>query len=85
MKLIMFAVKDLAVQAYQVPQFVAHFGGAVRWFKDQCNKPDTAFGQHPEDYECHELGWFETDGGAALFSSAPGAIVRGKDLVDVAS
>lgn len=84
MKLCVFAVKDTAVMGFQVPQFIAHFGGAVRWFGDQCNDKATAFGQHPEDYEIHDLGVFETDTGDWDLGGVK-TVIRGKDLLRTAS
>lgn len=80
MKFVLFAVKDLAVQSFQPVQNIAHFGGARRWFQDQVNNKETNFGQHPEDYELHEIGTFDTETGCLV--ECRGAVIRGKDLLN---
>lgn len=79
MKVVLFAVKDLAVAAFQMPQSVAHIGGAVRWFSDQC-KSDGLYGKHPADFELYELGWFGDGDAHFELHKSPELIVRGKDL-----
>lgn len=85
MKAIIFAVKDNAVQSFQMPQFVVHIGGAVRWFTDQVNNPETPYYKHPEDYDLYELGDYDDQDGMLTRKPKAELIVRGKDLVRVVS
>lgn len=77
------AVMDRAMTAYHKPIFVPARAVARRMFSDIANQADHEIGQHPEDYELHELGeWDEITG---EFSAAPPAdrlIVRAKDCLN---
>lgn len=80
MRLIVVAIKDRAVDAFMLPQFVAHVGAAVRGFSDAVNNKDSQFHGHPEDYDLFELGHFEDTTG--LFEvGTPRQVAIGKDLV----
>lgn len=80
MKLVIVSVLDSGAQAYSVPQFVAHRGVALRSFRDACNDKSCPFGQHPEDYELYEIGWFDDQVGE-VHCGVVELIVRGKDCV----
>lgn len=82
-----FAVKDLAVQAYGLPFFVRSKGEALRSFQDEVNRKDgeSAVAKHPEDYELYQLGTYneetaEIEGNNEL---KPVLVARAKDLLTV--
>lgn len=76
-----YAVKDLAVQAYGIPFFVRAKGEAVRSFQDEVNKKDgqSAIAAHPEDYELYYIGNYNDQTGE-IEPLAPELIARAKDL-----
>lgn len=80
MRLVMFAVRDNAVSAYQVPQFSNHIGAASRWFHDQVNNLESPYFKHSEDYDLYELGEFEDSSGDLTYLPEPRLVVRGKDV-----
>lgn len=59
MKLRMYSIRDGAVGAFMRPWFARSDGEARRAFMDQVNSPETALGQHPEDYCLFFLGEVE--------------------------
>lgn len=79
-KLIVCAVFDRAVQAFNRPLFVPHQNVAIRSFTDEVNRVDAEnqLAKHPEDFELHilaafweETGMFDTpDGGARVLCRA---------------
>lgn len=77
-----YAVKDLAVQAYGTPFFVRAKGEALRSFQDEANKKDgnSAIAQHPEDYELYYIGDYD-DMTGELTATTPVLIARAKDLM----
>ncbi|WMC01487.1 nonstructural protein [Microvirus D_HF4_320] len=77
-----YAVKDLAVQAFGTPFFVRAKGEALRSFQDEANADRTtsAIAKHPEDYELYFLGNFDENTGT-LHSENPELVARAKDLI----
>lgn len=78
-----YAVKDLAVQAFGQPFFVRHRGEALRSFQDEANnnKTTSAIAQHPEDYELYYLGQYNDEAGEITSPATPELIARAKDLL----
>lgn len=77
-----YAVKDLAVQAFGNPFIVRAKGEAIRSFQDEANKKDgqSAIAQHPEDYELYHVGdWNDQTG--ELLPCEPYLVARAKDLI----
>lgn len=84
MKLFVFAVRDLAINAYDRPFFVSHLGMAERGFSDAINDPSSNLYKHPEDYELYQLGTF--DDGAGVFEvGIPTQVCTGKSVVKAGS
>lgn len=84
-KLIMVAVRDLAIQAFNRPFFVPAVGAAVRSFSDEVNRKaqENVMSHHPEDFELWELGTFDEDSGQLSPVDVARCIARAKDLVIV--
>lgn len=80
MKLKIFAVKDMAVDAFGQPFFTNAVGGAIRSFTDETNRDGAAFNAHPGDYDLYELGEYDDESGA-IVSIPPRMLVRGKEVV----
>lgn len=60
MKLVLLAVYDVVAGAYNAPPIGAPTRGVgERSFSDEVNRPESAFGLHPDDYELHEVGSFD--------------------------
>lgn len=78
-----FAVKDLAVQAFGMPFFVRSKGEAMRSFIDEVNnkgQQNSAIAAHPDDYELYSIGEYEEDAGT-ITAKIPELIARAKELV----
>lgn len=77
-----YAVKDLAVQAFGLPFFVRAKGEALRSFQDEVNsdKTKSAIAQHPEDYELYELGTYDEENSIIVYNG-PVLISRALDLI----
>lgn len=80
-----YAVKDLAVQAFGQPFFVRAKGEAIRSFQDEVNKApgESAIAAHPEDYELYYIGSYD-DQTAQITETPermPELIARAKDLL----
>lgn len=83
MRMYAVAVRDLAIQSYQNPFFVPHSAAAVRAFKDEVVKKDgNPLAAHPEDYELHLLGEFDTESGS-FSASGIQVLIRGKDCAQL--
>lgn len=81
---VIFAVKDLAVQAFGIPFFVRSKGEAIRSFTDEANgkgSANSAIHAHPEDYELYELGVYDDEDAALVPHQKPIHVVRAKDLL----
>lgn len=78
-----YAVKDLAVQAFGTPFFVRAKGEALRSFQDEANRrdSDSAIAKHPEDYELYRIGDFDDQTGTIIAAQAPELVARAKDLI----
>lgn len=77
-----YAVKDLAVQAFGQPFFVRAKGEAIRSFQDEANSTtgQSAIAKHPEDYELYFVGNYDEQTGT-IHSENPELIARAKDLL----
>ena len=77
-----YAVKDLAVQAFGNPFVTRAQGEAMRSFQDEVNKKDgqSAIAQHPEDYELYKLGEWDDNTGV-ITPQTPELVARAKDLI----
>ena len=78
MKLKVFAVKDLQVNAYGTPMFLQATGQAIRSFTDEVNRAadDNLMYKHPDDYTLSELGEFDTETGT-FSTDTPRVIASG--------
>ena len=76
-----YAVKDLATQAFGNPFVTRAQGEAMRSFTDEANADPqkSAIAQHPDDYELYKLGEYNDDTGE-ITSIKPELIARAKDL-----
>jgi len=81
MKFAIVSVKDAAVDAFGVPQFVPSIGFAQRGFADEVNREDAQnlWFRHPEQFVLYELGEYDDNGSFALLPE-PREIVRGRDV-----
>lgn len=80
MRLCCVAVRDLAVQAYMRPFFVAHPAQAIRSFMDEVKRKDGDMGKHKADYELYELGWFYEESGKFENNKEPRCLIRAIDV-----
>lgn len=80
MNLILVAVKDNALQAYQSVFNVRAEGEAIRNFQDALNDPNGRLQKHADDYDLYVLGtWDDTTG--KITPEEPRQIARGKQLL----
>nr|QJB19931.1 MAG: nonstructural protein [Microvirus sp.] len=77
-----YAVKDLAVQAYGDPFSVRAKGEAIRSFMDEANRTDgnSAIAKHPEDYELYHIANYDENLGEMIAVKSE-LIARAKDLI----
>lgn len=75
------AIRDLAVEAFNVPFFVPALGAAVRSFQDEVNKAGTALNAHPEDYDLFHLGDYDDSIGRFIPLDIPKSIAIGKEVL----
>lgn len=81
MKIKIVAVRDIKVEAFGQPQFVASIAAALRSFGDQVNDvaSKSNLSLHPEDFELYELG--EYDDATGLFvTGSPRPLALAVDL-----
>ena len=78
-----YAVKDLAVQAFGQPFTTRSPGEALRSFKDEVNRkgPEANIAAHPEDYELHHIGTYHEATGL-IEPCEVELTARAKDLVE---
>lgn len=69
MKLEIFSVYDVAVEAYMQPFFAPTKGAAQRSLKDAVNDPKHEFSRHASDYVLFTMGYFDDTTG--VFDTAP--------------
>lgn len=81
MQMVVVAVYDAAVEAYNRPFFAPSVGAAMRSFADEVNRPaaDNVLHQHPDDFTMMHLSNFDETSG--LFEAVEiRALARGKDV-----
>lgn len=59
MRLSVFTVFDVAVNAFLRPFFTRSKGEAIRSFTEAVGDPKSEFCKHPDDYILYELGTFD--------------------------
>lgn len=84
MKLVIVAVQDRALAAFNRPFFVPTRGAAIRAFSDEINKTDSPMHAHPDDFDLYELGNWDDETGKFDNSTPPQQIAIGKNLIVIA-
>lgn len=56
-----YAVKDLAINAFGNPIFVRAQGQAIRSFMDECKNTESMMAKHPADYEMYYIGEYDEE------------------------
>lgn len=64
MRLTLVSIWDKRMEEYSPPMCQHTLGTAERMFGDMCNDPNSPMNKHPEDYELHHLGTFDTEHGS---------------------
>lgn len=79
----LYAIKDLAVQAYMKIWEVRAPGEAMRGFIDEVNRKaaDNPIAAHPEDYELYKLGVYDDATGKITPEDEPQLVARAKELI----
>jgi len=75
MKLIVLAVFDVQVAAYQRPFFAPALGAGVRAVTDEVNRQGSEMNAHPKDYSLYKLGEFDDVTGRFFPEDQPALIV----------
>lgn len=77
-----YAVKDLATQAFGNPFVTKAQGEALRSFMDEVNADpaQSQIAKHPEDYELYKLGDYDDENGQ-INAIEPQLVSRAKDLI----
>lgn len=85
MKLVIVAIRDRAVDAFGMPNFVPALGAAMRSFADEVNRKDdqgrNQLNAHPEDFDLYELGVYDDSEASFDLLDRPRQVAIGKDLV----
>lgn len=55
----LFAIYDRKAETFDNPFPAANAQVASRMFSDLVNRQDNMIGQHPEDFELHQVGYFD--------------------------
>lgn len=76
---ILCAVRDNAIEAFNPPIAVPHIGQAMRGFTDEVQKEGSEVARHAADYELWRLG--EMDIATGKITGEPTRLVRALDLV----
>lgn len=79
MKWLICSVFDEATQIFGRPVFVRAQGEALRSFMDEAQNKESAIGQHPNDYELYQMGFFD-DGTGEFETDRPMLMFRGKEV-----
>jgi len=79
-----YAIKDLAVQAFNVPFTARAKGEALRSFIDEVNNQESQLHKHPEDYELHHIADFDDQTGE-IIPKTPELAARAKDVITTAT
>lgn len=77
------AIKDRALDVYNLPFVQQSVAQAVRGFTDEVNSDPAKSGiaQHPDDYDLYLIGYYDDVVGKLWAHDELELIVRGKDLV----
>lgn len=59
-----FSARDMKAEAFLQPFFMPTQGSAIRAFGDACEKQDSPFYQHPNDYVLYEIGTYDDSDGS---------------------
>jgi len=81
-KLVVLAVLDSAVSAFNRPFFVPARGAGIRAFMDEVGRknPDNAMFNHPSDFALYELGLWDEESGMFESKSVPERIAQAADF-----
>lgn len=74
-KLIVMAVMDVQVGAFQRPFFAPAIGAALRAVTDEANRDGSEMNKHPADYSVYKLGEFDENTGRFLLVDAPPELI----------
>ncbi|UQT28871.1 nonstructural protein [Microvirus AZ-2020] len=77
-----FAVKDLAINAFGNPIFCKAQGQAIRSFMDECNNQESMMAKHPADYEMYYIGEYDEETAAILQADNIERVARATDYVN---
>lgn len=82
-KLIVLAVLDSAVSAFNRPFFVPARGAGIRAFMDEVSRksPDNAMNNHPYDFALYDLGTWDEESGIFESKSVPERIAQAADAL----
>lgn len=82
MRLYMCSIFDRRAEEYSPPMCQHTLGTAERTFHDITNNPESPVNKHPEDYQLHHVGYFDTDTGEITTEKElPRLIIHASELV----
>jgi len=81
-KLIVLAIMDTAVAAFNRPFFVPARGAGIRAFIDEVGRkdPNNAMSMHPADFALYELGTWDEESGLFESNGIPTRIALATDF-----
>lgn len=81
MKHFVFAIRDIAINAFDRPWTCTHELQGLKAFREAVNDPNSRLSRAPEDYELYKLGTF--DDGSGLFEvGVPEQVATGKSVFE---
>lgn len=81
MKLFAITVLDTAAAVYHAPIFVPALGLAERWFKDECNNPQSEISKHAADYTLWVIGSYDNESAELIADVPPRLLMRGSEAI----
>lgn len=82
MKLVIAAILDKKIEAFQRPMFVVHIGEVVRGFQDAIQRPrePSDISNHPADFSLVKLGFWDDQTGQFDILSVPEVVIDGANV-----
>lgn len=79
--MMLFAVRDRAVDAFNRPFCAPTLGAAERSFHDEVRREESEMHKHPSDYELYCVGAFDEDTGVITPRESPMMVARAEDAL----
>lgn len=82
MKMMIFSVRDSAVEAFMQPFFAPTKASAIRSLTEAVNDPKHEFHKHAKDYALYYIGFFDDSSGVINYPDFPEPLIACIDLLN---